>query len=559
MYFFIKIREKTNRCHPLIYNLNNGGFYSYEECKETEFKSILDRASKNIKDNRYIVFLPHKDNNTTINKVAINNIINKFETEYSKTIGPKLNIIIINELSSSIYNTDELIYMPLSNYVNLFKKVVNISLVFYRNQNFVDRNNIEISNLKEQFITNRKCIFGKGIYYHRFFPIGEELTSTNLEREWWFKWIIGVPRCASGRLVQFSGTCWFNAPFNALILNTKIKEDLLKLFDSTTNFSCYIKQLQFSSLNTDITVESKLWLIIYKIFIENSKLTSNVGNVSRQIANSLINECPFPISRINVATSNSIFVEDSMKILYNKLFKIIPEPCRTIILFDLNNYVEENLYTTLYCDFKKILNDVDTELKDINFNDDHKKLYKKYINTLNEKKPFTKSSISFMEEFDLIIHYVLPNKIDDKDITIVKDKYRISIQKLFDKLLEYFMSEFLKTQNNKYKHIILIPFAKYSVILPTILPATNPYNIESAVLNIKEIYDIDKNIKKQVGHVIAGLKCNNLGYIYDSNNKIIPRDWISELNKNTVYNQPSWIKYYMSQYYVGCSVGFYSK
>jgi hypothetical protein len=108
-------------------------------------------------------------------------------------------------------------------------------------------------------------------------------------------------RCSFGRLYQFTGTCWLNACFNALMLSSYTRELIMKrtreliddenkrLEEETTveskpdveklpqnKYMCSLKQIKDN--NADLTIENIISSVVYNIFILKHHLSHRDGN-----------------------------------------------------------------------------------------------------------------------------------------------------------------------------------------------------------------------------------------------------------------------------------------
>jgi hypothetical protein len=108
-------------------------------------------------------------------------------------------------------------------------------------------------------------------------------------------------RCSFGRLYQFTGTCWLNACFNALMLSSYTRELIMKrtreliddenkrLKEETTieskqdveklpqnKYMCSLKQIKHK--NADLTIENIISSVVYNFFILNHHLSHRDGN-----------------------------------------------------------------------------------------------------------------------------------------------------------------------------------------------------------------------------------------------------------------------------------------
>jgi hypothetical protein len=92
----------------------------------------------------------------------------------------------------------------------------------------------------------RKIIDGVSIYpYHYVQKQREE--SHLVTDTWWYRYFNRTMSCARGRVLQFSGTCWFNTILNTMLLTPPLKSYLkAKLSTYSESYAPYIKDGIFS-------------------------------------------------------------------------------------------------------------------------------------------------------------------------------------------------------------------------------------------------------------------------------------------------------------------------
>ena len=87
----------------------------------------------------------------------------------------------------------------------------------------------------------RKTIDDTSLYAYDYFQ--KERKNSNLVTDtWWYRYFTRSLPCARGRVLQFSGTCWFNTVLNTMLLSTPIKQEL-KQITYSDEFIPYLKQV----------------------------------------------------------------------------------------------------------------------------------------------------------------------------------------------------------------------------------------------------------------------------------------------------------------------------
>ena len=96
-----------------------------------------------------------------------------------------------------------------------------------------------------------------------------------------------IPSCASGRLVQFTGTCWFNASLNSMLLSETSKALLIlkwKVLPTAEkkviiDFGGLEKCMQKTA-----SLKTMLYIVIYNILIKNEKAHIHQGDWIKELA-----------------------------------------------------------------------------------------------------------------------------------------------------------------------------------------------------------------------------------------------------------------------------------
>jgi hypothetical protein len=149
-----------------------------------------------------------------------------------------------------------------------------------------------------------------------FFQIRNTFPPSNenaIEDWWWYRWYYAVPPCASGRLIQMTGTCWFNSALNTILLSSNIA-NILKIY-----WKClgdneqekYKIDIQ-TCLREPPSIKIMLFVIVYNILIKNTKMSINKGNLLEGFA-ARVATFSKEIGRIDLGLDNSSVIK-SLKI-----------------------------------------------------------------------------------------------------------------------------------------------------------------------------------------------------------------------------------------------------
>lgn len=121
-----------------------------------------------------------------------------------------------------------------------------------------------------------------------------------VEETWWFKMYFDSPYCAFGRFVQFSGTCWFNAVINSLILIPSIAVILTYMYGhwakglSPEELKNFQDSASFQSCPANMTLKQMLYTIVYLVFIKGERaIRSDNSNFIAHYASLLLSSSKF--------------------------------------------------------------------------------------------------------------------------------------------------------------------------------------------------------------------------------------------------------------------------
>jgi hypothetical protein len=110
--------------------------------------------------------------------------------------------------------------------------------------------------------------------------------NTDLTSQWWYTWFASRTPCASGRLAQFSGTCWFNTALNMLLLSPSIAKIMVGYWNMLPPQEQEQSKLDLSiCLNPQTgTLRLMLHVVIYNLLIRGRKATWSNGNIVKGMA-----------------------------------------------------------------------------------------------------------------------------------------------------------------------------------------------------------------------------------------------------------------------------------
>lgn len=387
-----------------------------------------------------------------ISKSVYSNIpeFNKTLNNLCKTGFILKNVFIINDMNidntynpnknqKEIYIKEEnLLFMPMKDDVEAFGKIVNVfgKVMFGIGQSVSIEKDLKF--IPNHQYTERYSIDDKYFYARGY---DNSNSAPNLEHQWWYKWYMNVPLCASNRLRQLSGTCWFNTAINTLLLTPYILNIIIDNFNK--NGQKYIEEIAAIPFNTCLSEKSlktKLHVILYNLFI-NEKKGNNWIKASDNIIKSMIEnneiEGGRPIEAVNNIV-NQLQLTENIKVI---------------------DLLKENI-----------------------------------------------KELDILDELGTVTNFKLVNgKLEKIDSVLGAPaaEYDSTLPKVF--IHNYSL-------HNAHK-VININNCRYSLVASSLAISGD-----------------------SIGHAIAGLKCNDVYYIYDSNNFIIKVDW-----RNT-----SWIHDYNS-------------
>ena len=284
--------------------------------------------------------------------------------------------------------------------------------------------------------------------------------------QWWFKFYNNIPACASGRLQQFTGTCWFNAALNVLLLSETTQSLLiakwLELPENEKEAIINLGGLENCLLQT-APLKTMLFMVIYNILIKHIKLSRENGNWIKELAGAT--------QSLIKTQSEEFYAQLKVADLQNNE--------NLSNSYGVGGYADKALEVILGVLFRS------SEYKIIKLGWNAEKL------GMLIKQRFALNKFNMSHTVNWNLGYL----------------NALSISK--------------KWSNNENESIILFAFPNNGCrkLQQNIKIKGNIYHLESASIYLQ----LDKD--NLSGHIIAGLKCGSKWYVYDSNNKICSCDW----------------------------------
>jgi hypothetical protein len=385
-------------------------------------------------------------------------------TPYEEKMGKKY-FSIYSDLDTSIRN----MYREKSLYIediNYFYKVLNFHVSDNQDN---DKNKTYYDTSKGNFVN---------INY-------EDKDLTQLTETWWFKRYFSIPPCARGRLTQTTGTCWFNACINLLLISPIFKNLLINLYKDTEKedpkFIKRVNKIRFKDYYTvDINIDEIFFSLIKILLIDRNKalyldedfvaaIASRVKCLTEEILNSKNISLGFE------KKCEEFFSIESEK--YNKNDIKIGEAYSSNLSFPIILLIifQQDYYNSIFLD---AFYDCDIENRKILF---------EFFKNGNEKNLTTN-----LEEQSILLKPIIIFNFYDLDKHIEVNKYR--------------------APENIYIY-------------------GKSYILHGAIMYVRT--------KTGGGHAICGFVCGGKKYVYDSNNYISDDNWnegnIDEYIKKTEY------------------------
>ncbi len=401
----------------------------------------------------------------------------------------------------------------------------------------------------------------------RIRQINQDLASdTNkLEDQWWFKWYFGVPPCATGRLIQLSGTCWFNSTLNSLILTPKIALIFKKRFEEWFETLSISEKEKIEKTTLDgcpranLPLEHLLYITINNIIIKGIKAIRPDGNFMAELASltksigktnseeeykQIKTKSDFEkaskygdsyngataakiiltklfkdnYSYYSIIDCNGVNLKYKKKLEeYDDYFNNIYKPIKKIF----NDYVSEhNRILKIFNDYVPEYNKILTEYRNGPELDDAKRKLSEYQSNLDDAKRKLSKFKSNLNDADKKLSE-FDSKVDIFKTETKVNKYHNYFNGTDEKITnitskdinEYMLSEHQWNDNDKPVILLVISTDYFKQGRHEISINGYKYLLESASINI------DKE------HAVAGLHCGTTNYIYDSNNFLAKSNW----------------------------------
>jgi hypothetical protein len=385
------------------------------------------------------------------------------------------NVVIFNH----IYN-DEIIH----NYQN-FKKIINYNY----NLNNSGYYNVNGTRIRESSDYNQSVT---SLYTYRIKSL-DGRPAKNLIDEPFYKYIMEVPICASSRLTQSTGTCWCNSVINSIILVPYIRTKIVKYIKGHSLYE-KIKDLDYRYIKSSNDFQTALFILFNNLLIKQDKAQPENGNFVADIAARL---------KSIVQTRSEKYYKNLRKEDYTEALKYgdggSPFVTYESVKYILKMFTEIsnlNLYDVLE-EYKKT--------------DKYLELNKPYSDNLkiakNNMQNCIKTSCPDIYYLSDILENT-PRKIPDEKIELNTQYY--TIEKLTDILV--INTDFDNSDQCRIK------------LYNEIYANNIKYKLQSSVISTGNFT-----------HAIAGLVCNDVPYIFDSNNILAFDDWINYDSKNYTY------------------------
>ncbi len=476
--------KKNNKNVDISVTLNNL-LTNLNISKNKQYKNITIIHETN--DTRKLVYKIY----TTDNKLLFNKIINIFPT------GEQLYINYILEKDNSVkYNIDEL------------KGSVHQNRTIDAQVRKLNTNNV----LNLVFPPQGANIHGTAGGFKKYKQIGGLQTdisfqlkytksdSKKLIDQWWYKWYFSIPPCATGRLTQLSGTCWFNSTLNSLILTPKIAAIMKNRFyewinSQTSEVINTVTETSFQNcpmLNTKL--EILLYIVIFNIIIKSDKARSTDDNFIAELASRTKSlgetgsDSDYLLKKGNVQAKTLKDLKEVSK--YGDGYDP-SKGCRIIFntLFE-SNY---NYYTIIDCNIKnKNIDKYNILARKYNRTRslELKREVDRINNILNDPKKYNKYYNFFNNTID--IPNITSKEINQNELSNIK--WTVDTNPMIILVLNNNGNLFKKGRSK-------------------IIINNRSYSLESS------------NIDIDTKHAVAALRCGTTQYIYDSNNFLAKCNW----------------------------------
>lgn len=484
--------QNLNGTENIINNITGKKIYYYKIDINNDIEEIFDKILRQCEKHNILIFIDSVSEPAFITK--INYYLNKFNnTKYIFN-----NITIINYTNN---NKNTIYLVKNKNNEVIFKKIVNVfslkDIITANDKDFFI-NSINNINLSKKVDTNKDAIYTfvqkggdiKDIVV-RFMDI---FSSTDLlKNQWWFQWYFDLPPCANIRLLQSSGTCWLNSAINSLFLIDGIAQILISRYENLSEIEKKGSLIKFENYNKNHNLKNLLNSLIYNLLINKTKANNDDGNFLLYLARQI--KCIYENKEINCNNLNYGNGGDSseaLKIIFKYLLKDNDYKFIDIREITYGHYINKYnkihlIYSQNITNYNKNINDYNIEIKKIN-----KDMLK--IDNLKTKINQLKKELEILEK--KLTKY---NKKINKKKRVDISNYDIENDKKIAKYIEN-------------PQIICFTGNFLSNIKKEIKINNKKYKLCSSVISLND-------------HYICGIICDDIEFIYDSNNIFIKSEW----------------------------------
>jgi hypothetical protein len=496
-----------------IINITNDENIYYEKIEIKNFLNNFDRNLEKIikkcEENNILIVINSNDDISDL-LTKFNHFINKLKL----TECLLHNVTIINITNN---NKKVLYYEKNKNNDDIFKKIVNVfptkGDLFINDEAFFEKTLLNI-NIPKTLDTQKNIMFtfkqkGGEIKNIIIRVMDTESKTKMLQDQWWFLWYFSIPSCANIRLLQATGTCWLNSAINSLFLIEDIAEIMKKRFEENKNKEEYkIKFRDYEKIkNLKILCNS----LVYNLIIQKTKAKYDDGNFLAHL--STLVKCEYtnqPKKCKNKNFGNGGDTFQAIKILFKYILQN-------------NDYTHINIYNIIsgYDEYSELWHK-------------YKKIYDEYTNLINEYNIEIKKQ--YYDEYKV---KKLKSKIEDYNEVLnlyVKKLKNLEENTKNISIRNYNIENIDLYKNNNLNKILFLCGEFDNNIKTNIKIKENKYKLCSCIIQLKS---------KKMTHVITGIVCKNIYYIYDSNNLFFRCNWNKgESEIKNIFEQAKFKKIY---------------
>ena len=387
--------------------------------------------------------------------------------------------------------------------IDLFKKVLesikptqtlkNVSILTYQkdaknthmgyllpiNDRFRKITNLQASAHKQNKLMSTRHTVGKDQVTIQLVPHIKDTSELVLSKSWWYALIVSIPVCATGRLTQATGTCWCNTIINNLILVPELREKIIKAIEHPIYDP--LRNKKFKDIPSANDVKDALFILFNNLLVRTERAQPDDGNLMADIA-----------ARLKSITGS----DDKSEKLYHTAKK---EGIKALEdLGDGGTIDEANIIYKLILDFyipgKTYMQVKCCETHEVATKTRQSEIFNKmYVEMCSDSRCPAGSDAK--KEFN--------KQLDNADAALPGPE-------AFDEIRVNPDTEVIFITNEQNKPVKVVP-------LQLTVDGSN-YKLVGSKISIK----MDE---EGGGHSIAGLRCNDISYIYDSNNYIAYSDW----------------------------------